>query len=269
MPIDDPLDTLLDDIEDALEEDDLDRARTLVERARQQYPQDPTVLCAYGDVLWDCGELQAALAAYHAAEQLAPDAPEILMALAWCHFALCEFDAARAVAVRVNKMEEHPEAQTLLGRLAERANLLEEADRLFERAHRLDPDDFPLPYRISEAQFRELTREALDQLPDRFRAAMEGDVAMFVEPVPSLELLCREEPPLDPELLGLYVGIPLPDRGASSMKLPDIIYLFQRNLEHEASDHDELVEQITVTLYHEIGHYFGFSDEQLEERDFG
>jgi len=269
MALDDPIDSLLDDIEDALEEDDLDRARTLVERARREFPQDPEVLCAYGDVLWDCGELQAALAAYHDAERQAPEDADIVMALADCHFALCEFDEARAVAVRVNKMEEHPSAQALLGRLAERANLIEEADRLFQRAQSLDPDSYPLPYRVTEEEFRELTRIALDQLPDRFREAMEGQVALVVEAVPSRELLTGAEPPLDPELLGLYVGIPLPERTHDTTKLPDIIYLFQRNLEHEATDHEELTEQIAITVYHEIGHYFGFSDEELEARDFG
>jgi predicted Zn-dependent protease with MMP-like domain len=269
VAIDDPIDSLLDDIEDALEADDLERARKLVERARKQYPHDPGILCAHGDVAWDCGELEAALAAYREAEQQAPDSPEILMALAWCHFALCQFDEARAVAVRVIMMEENPEAQTLLGRLAERANLLEEADRLFGRAHRLDPDAFPLPFRIGEQEFRELVSEALDQLPQHFRAAMDGEIALLVEPVPSLELLTRYQPPLDPELLGLYSGIPLPERGVATTKLPDTIHLFQRNLEHEAGDRDELVEQITITVYHEVGHYFGLSDEKLEELDFG
>jgi predicted Zn-dependent protease with MMP-like domain len=71
--------------------------------------------------------------------------------------------------------------------------------------------------------------------------------------------------------LGLYVGVALPERegSLSGPTLPDRIYLFQHNLEHEARDHQELVEQIRITLFHEVGHYFGFSDEDLEERDFG
>ena len=96
-------------------------------------------------------------------------------------------------------------------------------------------------------------------------------MAILVEPVPPLELLQMETPPLDPELLGLYDGTPLPDRDqpTTATSLPDRIYLFQSNLEHDADDRDDLVEQIRITLFHEIGHYFGFTDEEREERDFG
>ena len=85
------------------------------------------------------------------------------------------------------------------------------------------------------------------------------------------EPLMTQSPPLDPRILGLYEGVALPDREglAGRPALPDRIFLFQHNLEHEASTRAELVEQIRITVFHEVGHYFGFSDEDLEERDFG
>ena len=87
----------------------------------------------------------------------------------------------------------------------------------------------------------------------------------------ALAVLMHEDPPLDPELLGLYVGVPLPERTGvrDSTTLPDVIYLFHHNIEHEAGDRREMLEQIAITVYHEVGHYFGFDDDQLEELDFG
>ena len=70
--------------------------------------------------------------------------------------------------------------------------------------------------RISEADFRDVVSEAIDRLPEEFRGALDGEVAILVEPVPSVEILKSEDPPWDPELLGLYVGVPLPEREVSS-----------------------------------------------------
>lgn len=268
---DDAVDDILEEIEAALEEGRIDAALRLAEKARKSHPDDPDLAWTYADVLWDAGALRAARDAYVEATRLAPDAPEILQSLAWCYFALAEFPLAAQAAKRALEAAEIASCLALLGRVAERDGDLAEADRRLRRAHALDPDNHPLPFRIGEEEFRELVGQALDSLPEKFRRACDGEVAVLVEPVPPLAVLVSEEPPLDPELLGLYTGIPLPERHSSSElpKLPDVIYLFQRNLEHEALDRAELVEQITITVLHEIGHYFGFDDDELDELDVG
>jgi predicted Zn-dependent protease with MMP-like domain len=79
------------------------------------------------------------------------------------------------------------------------------------------------------------------------------------------------DPPWDPEIYGLYVGVPLPEREATTLgpKLPDVVYLFHHNLEYAAADRAGLLDEISVTVYHEIGHYLGYDDDALEERGFG
>jgi predicted Zn-dependent protease with MMP-like domain len=265
------LDELLDAIDAALDTADVAEALRLARQTVSEYPSEPEAHLALGDTLWDGGDLRGAQSAYESAARIAPDAPEVLTSLAWVHFGMADFAAARQVATRSLELEETAGACALLGRLAERSGLLAEADRLAKRAHRLDPDGFPLPCRFPDEDFRAAVAEALDRLPDEFRRALDGEVAVLVEPVPAVEVLTAVDPPFDPEILGLYVGTPLPERESlpATGKLPDVVYLFQRNLEHAAADRDELLEQIAITVYHEIGHYLGYDDDELEERGFG
>ena len=113
--------------------------------------------------------------------------------------------------------------------------------------------------------FEQLVADALAGLPARFRKAM-SNIAIIVEDEPSRETL-REmdvEPP--DTLFGLYQGTPLTERQwAHGNTLPDRILLFQGPHEREAEDQDDLVASIAETLIHEIGHYFGLSEEEIEE----
>ncbi len=93
-----------------------------------------------------------------------------------------------------------------------------------------------------------------------------NNVAIVVEDEPARELL-REmdiEPP--DTLLGLYQGVPLTERHWDyGNALPDRILLFQGPLERESDDEEDLVVAIGETLIHEVGHYFGLSEEEIEE----
>ena len=118
---------------------------------------------------------------------------------------------------------------------------------------------------MERKKFERLVADALATIPRRFRNAMKN-LAIVVEDEPSRELL-REmdiEPP--DTLLGLYQGIPLTDRRWDyGNALPDRILLFQGPLERESDDEDDLVVAIGETLIHEVGHYFGLSEEEIEE----
>lgn len=264
------LDDMLDAIDDALAADDLDAAVRLSREVVRAFPAEPDAQLRLGDALWDTDDLMGARRAYEEAVRLAPEWGEALVSLATLQFALLDFAAARRSAERARDLDDDASAWALLGRLAERDGRIDEADRCARRAHAGDPDGEPLPCRVSEAEFRAAVAEALDRLPDEFRQALDGEVAVLVEPVPPAEVLRSENPPFDPEILGLYVGTPLPERDTqSSGRVPDVIYLFQHNLEHEAANHEELVEQIAITVYHEVGHYLGYDDDELDERGFG
>ncbi|HWF85180.1 MAG TPA: metallopeptidase family protein, partial [Vicinamibacterales bacterium] len=112
--------------------------------------------------------------------------------------------------------------------------------------------------------FDRLVGDALRSIPRRFRDAM-ANVVIVVEDEPSRALL-REmaiEPP--DTLLGLYQGTPLTERQWDyGNRLPDRILLFQGPHERSARSEDDLVVAIGETLIHEIGHYFGMSEEQIE-----
>ena len=113
--------------------------------------------------------------------------------------------------------------------------------------------------------FERLVGEALASIPRRFRDAL-ANLAIVVEDEPSPDLL--EEMEIEPPdtLLGLYQGIPLTERHWDyGNTLPDRILLFQGPLERDADNDDDLVVAIGETLIHEIGHYFGLSEDEIQE----
>jgi predicted Zn-dependent protease with MMP-like domain len=114
-------------------------------------------------------------------------------------------------------------------------------------------------------RFCQLVDDALATIPGQFRDAMRN-IGIVIETVPSADQLAEVgiEPP--DSLLGLYEGTPLTERGWSeSGVLPDKITLFQGPIEEASADEDDLVVCIGETLIHEIGHYFGLSEEEIEE----
>ncbi len=113
-------------------------------------------------------------------------------------------------------------------------------------------------------QFEALVEKALATIPREFRDAMRN-LAIIVEDEPDDELLDDMEVPEDDTLFGLYHGTPLPNRPADDgNRLPDVITIFQGPHEREY-DGEDLVTAIGETLIHEIGHYFGWDDDHLEE----
>ena len=113
--------------------------------------------------------------------------------------------------------------------------------------------------------FEQLVQDALATIPPHFREAMKN-LAIVVEDEPSPDLLGEME--IDPPdtLLGLYQGVPLTERRWDhGNTLPDRILLFQGPLERDSDDDDDLVVGIGETLIHEIGHYFGLSEEEIED----
>ncbi|HYN07926.1 MAG TPA: metallopeptidase family protein [Vicinamibacterales bacterium] len=117
---------------------------------------------------------------------------------------------------------------------------------------------------MTREHFKRLVDEALETIPEDFRAAMQN-IAIVIEDEPTAEQL--DEVGIDPAdtLLGLYEGIPLTERQwAHGNTLPDKITLFQGPIEDASDDEDDAVVAIGETLIHEIGHYFGLSEEEIE-----
>jgi predicted Zn-dependent protease with MMP-like domain len=114
-------------------------------------------------------------------------------------------------------------------------------------------------------RFTQLVEEALAEIPARFRREMKN-VAVVVEDEPSAELLDEMEIEPDDTLFGLYQGTPLPERGWSfGNALPDRISIYQIPIEEACADDEEIRDCIAETVIHEFGHYFGMSEEEIEE----
>jgi predicted Zn-dependent protease with MMP-like domain len=109
---------------------------------------------------------------------------------------------------------------------------------------------------MSREEFEGLVAEALDGIPPELTALMRN-VAIFVEDEPE---------PSDPDLLGLYEGIPLTERGEwYSGVLPDRITIFRLPTLRICDRPDDVVEEVRVTVVHEIAHHFGIDDDRLHE----
>ena len=118
---------------------------------------------------------------------------------------------------------------------------------------------------MSREEFERLVVEAVTLIPKRFRREMKN-LALVVEDEPSPELLEEMEIVPPDSLYGLYQGTPLPERTwAFVNSLPDRITLFQRPIEDDCEDADDVRAVIGETLIHEVGHYFGLSEEEIEE----
>jgi len=109
---------------------------------------------------------------------------------------------------------------------------------------------------LTPEEFDGLVGRALETIPTRLARAMDN-VAVFVE----------DEPPDDvPGLLGLYEGIPLTARdGWYAGVLPDRITIFAGPLMRRCATQDEVVEQVRITVVHEVAHHFGIDDDELDE----
>jgi predicted Zn-dependent protease with MMP-like domain len=105
--------------------------------------------------------------------------------------------------------------------------------------------------------FEDHVRRALESLPSDLRRAMSN-----------VEIVVEDENAEDPDLFGLYLGIPLVDRGAESYAgvLPDKIAIYRVPLEEEfGDDPDVLEDEIRITVLHEIAHHFGIDEDRLGE----
>jgi predicted Zn-dependent protease with MMP-like domain len=113
---------------------------------------------------------------------------------------------------------------------------------------------------IPGPEFEELVAEALDSIPPELTALMRN-VAVFVE----------DDPPADdPDLLGLYDGIPLTERGEwYTGVLPDRITIYRNPTLAICRTRDDVIAEVEITVVHEIAHHFGIDDDRLHELGYG
>jgi len=111
-----------------------------------------------------------------------------------------------------------------------------------------------MPVRLARARFEELVGDALDEVP-----------AQLLDLLDNVVILVEDDPPPDePDLLGVYEGHALTERGWDySGVLPDRIVIYRRPILAICDTEDDVVEEVTITVVHEIAHHFGIDDERL------
>ncbi|MFZ5775414.1 MAG: metallopeptidase family protein [Thermodesulfobacteriota bacterium] len=116
---------------------------------------------------------------------------------------------------------------------------------------------------MSSTAFAALVEQAIARIPEEFRQRL-TNMIITVKDRPSPELLADLGYLPDEPLFGVYQGVPLPERSPNDPPLyPDMIHIFQEPLEAFCQTEEELIEEIEITVIHEIAHFVGFSDDDL------
>lgn len=195
--------------------------------------------------------------------RIEPQHPEARLEQGQALFELGRFDEARRVFEGLAKdFPDEAWSHHYLGLLAERAGL--DPESFFSKARALAPEDFPAAVHLSPAEFDQTVEEAIARLPEHARPHLSNCV-IDVQPIPSIEELREGVSPL---VLGLFRGAAIDERSPVSAADHETtrITLYQNNLERFARSRDELIEEIRITVLHEVGHLLGLDEDELYER---
>jgi predicted Zn-dependent protease with MMP-like domain len=253
----------VDQVWDLIEDGRIEQARARLATLLRQRPAHPDLKIVEASLALEEEEPRRALRALRGAESSADPAVYFhLRGLA--HYGLAEFEEARrdaeqAVTIRPDLAEGHD----LLSRACDHLGQPERAAEHAEDAHVLDPEGFPEPLEVSDEEFDAIVEKAVAELPEPVRRQLE-QVPVVVEPLPGREVLVDQDPPLDPDLLGLFVGRHLLERSSQDSPAPGVIYLFRRNLLRACGSREELAKEIRITVQHEVGHLLGLDEDDLD-----
>jgi len=209
--------------------DDLEGAIFLVRRAIKTGTEQPVYRAFEGQILFELGRFEEARRVLDQAVAVDPDSPHAVY-----HLAL----------------------------VAERLGDSDVAEGGFARANALDPAHYPLPVVVPFAEFEEAVREALDNLPRSIRDYTEN-VPVLIEDWPTPDLIPSEN--VSPQILGVFLGVPRTLAGTNDQPQDlDRVFIFKKNLEKICLDREDLIDQVQITVRHEIGHYLGLDEDDME-----
>lgn len=252
-------------VRDLLANGELETARAALERLQLKRPSHPDLKVVDALLSLEEGEAEQALHALEGAERAADPAEFFALRSAaqydLVRFAEARADAERALAVHPNDAHAHD----LLSRILEKMGDAEGSAEHAVRACELDPEGFPLPLDVPREEFDALVERSVAELPQAIRAKLD-ELPVLVQDLPTPDMLTGEDPPLAPDLLGLFVGHHLFARSVEAPpSAPGAIYLFRRNLLRACADREELEREIRITVQHEVGHLLGLDEDDLDQ----
>jgi len=167
--------------------------------------------------------------------------------------------ARRWIEIAQGHDELRADALHALGRVHDFTGDRDATVAAWQEVRRLDLAAEPGPLVISEDDVEQIALQTLAELPAQIREKLER-VPILIDDMPS-EALVGDG--VDPRLLGLFQGTPMPDDGALAPTITNIL-LFRGNLQRACIDADHLAEEIRITVLHETAHYFGLDEADLE-----
>jgi len=250
---------------DLLEEGNTERARIELGPLLEKRPGHADLRIVDAAVSLDEGEAERALRALAGAERSAD--PALFFHLRGAvqyelgRFDRARADAERALAVRPDSANTHDLLGRILDHLGDEAGAREHR----EEAQALDPEDFPAPLEVPDEEFDRLVEKSVSELPPRVREHL-NELPVMVEPLPRHEIIASEQPPLSPDILGLFVGRDMLERRHDDLPAgPGAIFLFRKNLLRVCRDREELANEVRITVQHEVGHLLGLDEDDLEQ----
>lgn len=260
---------LLDLAEVALERGDLDRALALCEEVLREHPELPAAHFLVGEAYRDAMMFPEAEDAYRAVIRRDASHSPAFSGLGAALFDQLRFDEARTALLRAIRADDgNPEAYYWRAMLRERRGDDRGALRDYRRAHALDALAYPLPVPLDDATVEAIVTDVLLSLHPTLRSYL-SQVVIALEEVPQEEVCLQFDPPAPPgEILGLFNGHALTQRSLVDpwSGLPASITLFRRNLERIGSDREKLLDELKITVFHEVGHFLGLDEDDLEKR---
>jgi len=253
---------------DLLEQGQFEGAIEVAQALLAEEADDAEASFLEASALFESGDLEGAESRLRRLLELEPESVPARLTFAALLHATCRFDEALEAIDHVILIDPtNPYSAYLRGLVLDMIGKRAEADACFARAAELEPGHYQVPVTLERGEFDRAVEEALGSLPSEFRDRL-VNLSIQVSEMPSVELLATLDDP-SPDMLGLFIGTPLTGRStADTPQLPEAIHLFKRNLERACDDRETLVEEIRVTLLHEIGHYLGMEEADLDEAGF-
>lgn len=255
---------------DALDEGDFGAALEMAEECVEENPQSGAAWLGLAAARYEIGDVAGTREAAESAGQYGvnEEPMRVWYLAATAHYEW-DFQTARdELDALLAREPDFAEAWYLLAQVSEMQDDEVMARRGYARAHDLDPDRFSMPRRVDDEVITAAVEQARQELPDEFRKVLD-QLAVTVRQLPDEELARNEDPegaPVPPDVLGLFVGRSQLDQSVfDTGEQPGLIFLFQKNLERMCPDEDVLVEEIHVTLWHELAHYLGFEEDDMPE----